>query len=192
MNQKKRSDPFAIIILLVFGLVTGAITLVVFYVYPVSILTCRYVETEQVDCQLQERMIGLIPVQEISVINLKQAYVTSEVYERDDRDTIGNTVYKLILSGNSGPVGLQSSDEFGGSVIEQTADKINDFLLRDTDEPLRVWQATWVPLLVSSFFFLVAVLLLCAAVDSIIRGIIGKIKGKRWKEEANNDRSASR
>jgi len=173
MKQKKRSDPFAIIILFVFGLVTGAITLVVFYVYPVSILTCRYVETEQVDCQLQERMIGLIPIQEISVINLKQAYVTSEVHERrrNDRETIPDTVYKLTLSGNSGPVDLQSSDEFGEFVIEQTADKINDFLLRHTDEPLRIWQATWVPLLISSFFFLVAVLLVYAAVDSIIRGI---------------------
>ena len=179
MNQKKRSDPFAIIILLVFGLVVGAITLVVFYVYPVSILTCRYVESEQVDCQLQERMVGLIPIQEISVINLKQAYVTSEVHEkrRNDREIIDNRVYRLTLSGNSGSVELQSSDEFGGFVVEQTADKINDFLLRHTDEPLRIWQATWVPLLVSSFFFLVAVLMLYVVVDSLIRGIIGKIRG---------------
>jgi hypothetical protein len=176
MSQKKRSDPFAIIILLVFGLVTGAITLVTLYVYPVSILTCRYVETEQVDCLLQERMIGLIPVQEISVINLKDAYVTSEVYERDDRDT-SDEVYKLTLSGNSGPVDLQGSDEFGGFVAEHTADKINNFLLRHTDEPLRIWQATWVPLLLGSFFFLVAVLLVYVAVESIIRGIIGKIRG---------------
>jgi len=178
MNQKKRSDPFAIIILLVFGLVGGAITLVVFYVYPVSILTCRYVETEQVDCQLQERMVGLIPVQEISVTNLKQAYVTSEVHERrrNDREIIPDKVYKLTLSGNSGPVDLQSSDEFGGFVVEQTADKINDFLLTHTDEPLRIWQATWVPLLVSSFFFLVSALMLYVAADSIIRGIIGKLR----------------
>ena len=178
MSQKKRSDPFAIIILLVFGLVGGAITLVVLYVYPVSILTCRYVETEQVDCQLQERIVGLIPIQETSIVNLKDAYVTSEVRERqrNDRDIVNNTVYKLILSGNSGPVDLQSSDEFGGFVVEQTADKINDFLLTHTDEPLRIWQATWVPLLVASFFFLVAVLLLYVAVDSIIRGIIGKLR----------------
>jgi hypothetical protein len=179
MNQKKRSDPFAIIILFVVGLVTGAITLVVFYVYPVSILTCRYVETEQVDCQLQERMLGLILIQEISVINLKDAYVTSEVHEkrRNDREIIDGKVYRLTLSGNSGPVELQSSDEFGGFVAEHTADKINDFLLRHTDEPLRIWQATWVPLLISSFFFLVAVLLVYVAVDSFIRGIIGKIRG---------------
>jgi len=179
MSNKKRSDPLAIIILLVFGLAVGAITLVTLYVYPVSILTCRYVETEQVNCQLQERMIDLIPIQETSVINLKQAYVTSEVHERrrNDREIIPNTVYKLTLSGNSGPVELESSDEFGGFIVEETVDKINDFLLTHTDEPLRIWQATWVPLLVSSFFFLVAVLLLYVAVDSLIRGIIGKIRG---------------
>ncbi len=171
MSQKKRSDPIAIVILLVFGLVMGAIALVVLYVYPVSILTCRYVETEQVDCQLQERMIGLIPIQETSVINLKQAYVTSEVHERrrNDREIIPDRVYKLTLSGNSGPVDIGTSDEFGGVLVEQSVDKINDFLLRHTNEPLRIWQATWVPLLLGSFFFLVAVLLLYVAVDSLIR-----------------------
>ena len=88
MSQKKGSDPVAIIILLVFGMVLGAITLVVLYVYPVSILTCRYVETEQVDCQLQERMIGLIPIQEISITHLKEAYIVTEVQEvrRDGRE----------------------------------------------------------------------------------------------------------
>jgi len=179
MSQKKRSDPFAIIILLVFGLAVGAITLVTLYVYPVSILTCRYVETEQVDCQLQERMIGLIPIQKTSIINLKEAHVTSEVHEkrRNDREIIDNRVYKIILSGNSGPVDLESFDEFGGFFVEQTVDKINDFLLTHTDEPLRIWQATWVPLLLGSFFFLVAVLMLYVAVDTLIRGIMGKIRG---------------
>ena len=140
-------------------------------------------ETEQVDCQLQERMVGLIPIQEISVTNLKQAYVTSEVRERrrNDRDIIDNTVYKLTLSGNSGPVHLQSSDEFGGFVVEETADKINEFLLTHTDEPLRIWQATWVPLLVSSFFFLVAVLLVYVAVDSLIRAGYGAIVSRQTK-----------
>ena len=178
MSQKKRSDPFAIIVLLVFGLATGAITLLVLYVYPVSILTCRYVETEQVDCQLQERMIGLIPIREISIAHLKEAYVVSEVHEkrRNDREIIDTRVYKIILSSNSGPVGLESFDEFGGVFVEQSVDKINDFLLTHTNEPLRIWQATWVPLLLGSFFFLVAVIMLYVAVDSLIRGIIGKIR----------------
>lgn len=178
MSQKKRSDPFTIIVLLVFGLVMGAITLLVLYVYPVSILTCRYVETEQVDCQLQERMIGLVPVQEISIVNLKEAYVVSEVHEkrRKDRNTIDPKVYKMILSTDSGTVALESFDEFGGIFVEQTVDKINDFLLTHTDEPLRIWQATWVPLLVGSFFFLVSVLMLYVAVDSLIRGIMEKLR----------------
>ena len=169
--------------MLVVGLVIGAITLVVLYVYPVSILTCRYVETEQVDCQLQQRMIGFIPTQETLVTNLKQAYVTSEVRERrrNDRDIVDNTVYKLILSGDSGPVDLGSSDEFGGVFVEQSADKINEFLLRHADEPLRIWQATWVPLLVGGFFFLVAVLLLYAAIDSLIRLGYGASVSRRTK-----------
>jgi uncharacterized protein YpmB len=178
MSQKKRSDPFTIIVLLVFGLVISAVTLLVLYVYPVSILTCRYVETEQVDCQLQERMIGLVPVQEISIVNLKEAYVVSEVHEkrRSDRQIIDPKVYRMILSTDSGTVALESFDEFGGIFVEQTVDEINDFLLTHTDEPLRIWQATWVPLLVGSFFFLVSVLMLYVAVDSLIRGIMEKLR----------------
>jgi hypothetical protein len=177
MNQKKRSDPFAIIILLVFGLVAGAIALVVLYVYPVSILTCHYVETKQVDCQLQERMLGLMPIQEVSITHLQDAYVVSEIQEiRRDGSEIETKVYKLILSSNSDTVDLKSFDEFGGVFVEQTADRINDFLLTYTDEPLRIWQATWVPLFLGSFFSLVAVLLLYVAVDSLIRGIMGKLK----------------
>jgi hypothetical protein len=174
MSNKKRSDPVAIIILLVFGLVTSAITLLTLYVYPVSILTCRYVETAQVNCQLQERMLGIIPVQEISITHLKDAYVVSEVRQSDDDDY--TEVYKLMLSANSDTVGLNSFDEFGGIFVEQTADKINNFLLTHTDEPLRIWQATWVPLLLGSFFLLVAIILLYAAVDSLIRGVIGKFR----------------
>ena len=178
MSNKKRSDPFAIIILLVFGLVTGVITLFVLYVYPVSILTCRYVETEQVNCQLQERMLGLIPIQEISIAHLKDAYVVSEVHEkrRNDREIIDPKAYRMVLSTDSGAVDLESFDEFGGIFVEQTVDKINDFLLTHTDEPLRIWQATWVPLLLGSFFFLVGVIMIYVAVDSLIRGIMGKLR----------------
>jgi len=174
MSNKKRSDPVAIIMLLVVGLVTSAITLITLYVYPISILTCRYVETAQVNCQLQERMLGVIPVQETSIVHLKDAYVVSEVRRSDGDDY--TTVYKLILSTDSDTVGLNSFDEFGGFFIEQTADKINDFLLTHTDGPLWIWQATWVPLLISSFFLLVAVILLYVVVDSLIRGVIGKLR----------------
>jgi hypothetical protein len=83
----------------------------------------------------------------------------------------------MVLSSNSGPVDLKSFDEFGGIFVEQTVDKINDFLLTHTDEPLRIWQATWVPLLLGSFFFLVAVIMLYVAVDTLIREIIGEIRG---------------
>ena len=175
--SKKPSGPFAIIILLVFGLVTCASTLLVFYVFPVSILTCRYVETEQVDCNLQERMIGVIPIQEISIVNLKEAYVVTEIQtRRRDGNEVDVEVDRLMLSSHSGPVALKSFDEFGGIFVKQTVNKINDFLLTHTDEPLRVWQATWVPLLLSSFFFLVSIIILYVAVDILMRGIRGKLR----------------
>jgi hypothetical protein len=177
MRLKKSSDLSAMIILLVFGLMTNAGTLLVFYVFPVSILTCRYVETQQVDCELQERMIGLIPIQETSIVHLKEAYVITEIQQtRRDGRQVDVEVDRMILSSNSGPVALQSFDEFGGIFVEQSVTKINDFLLTHTDEPLRVWQATWVPLLVSSFFFLVSIIMLYVVGDILRRGIIGKLK----------------
>lgn len=138
MNEKKRSDPFAIIILLVFGLFTCAITLTVFYFFPVSILTCHYVEAEQADCQLEERMLGLIPLREISISHIKEAYVVDEVHttRRHGREVDIN-LERMILKSDSRAVALKSYDEFGGIFIKQTVKKINDFLLNHTDEPLR-------------------------------------------------------
>jgi len=176
-NKKKSSNLFTVIILLVFGSVTGAITLLVLYFYPVSILTCRYVETEQVDCKLQERMIGLIPLQEISIVQLKKAHIVTKVQEvrRDGRE-VDIKSDRMILNCNSGTVALNSFDEFGGFFVKQTVNKINDFLRAYNEEPVRIWQATWVPLIICSFFFLVSVIMLYAAVDILIRGMIGKFR----------------
>lgn len=179
-NKKKRhSYLFAVIALLIFGLVGCAGTLLVLYVYPVSILTCRYEGTEQVDCKLQKRMIGIITIQEISIVNLKEAHAFKEVHQdrrwkgiRED-DVV---LWKMILSSNSGMVDLGSSDDLGGIFINQSIERLNDFLVTHTDEPLKIWQATWVPMLVGSLFFLVSVMMLYVAANILARGITGKIR----------------
>ncbi|MCI5209539.1 MAG: hypothetical protein D3910_12285, partial [Candidatus Electrothrix sp. ATG2] len=59
-GSKKESRLFDVCILLFFGLFTAGLTSVLFYFYPVSVLTCQYVEPNQVNCCLEERAVGLI------------------------------------------------------------------------------------------------------------------------------------
>jgi hypothetical protein len=111
---------------------------------PVSTLTCRYVETAQVDCRLQERIVGVIPVREIPITRLKKAYVDLEYQTREDEDGKEYTVsiYKVLLVSASGEIGFGGTEEkalFSGG----TTKRINDFLNAPTDESLTVWHAAW-------------------------------------------------
>ncbi|WLE95430.1 MAG: hypothetical protein QTN59_12135 [Candidatus Electrothrix communis] len=168
-RKKKESRLFDVIVLLFFGLFTAGITSVLFYVYPVSVLTCEYVEPNQVNCRLQERAIGLIPIQETSIIDLKGAYVTKEVTEvrRDGREERLVTD-RVVLQTGSDKIPLNSFDESGGFLARNTADKIKEFLRSSTEEPLRVWQATWVPMGISLFFFPLSLIMLYAALDILL------------------------
>jgi hypothetical protein len=165
-RKKKESRVFDVIVLLFFGLFTAGITSVLFYVYPVSVLTCQYVEPNQVNCRLQERAAGLIPIRETSIIDLKGAYVTKEVTEvrRDGREERLVTD-RVVLQAGSDKVPLNSFDESGGFLARKTVDKIKEFLRSRTEEPLRVWQATWIPMGISLFFFPLSLIMLYAALD---------------------------
>src|SRR5262245_2376101 len=60
---------------LALGLGIGLIGLALLYWVPVTVLTCHYVETSQVDCVIKQRLLGLIPVGEIPISHLQRAYV---------------------------------------------------------------------------------------------------------------------
>jgi TRAP-type mannitol/chloroaromatic compound transport system permease small subunit len=168
---KKESRVFDILVLLFFGLFIAGITSVLFYVYPVSVLTCAYVEPNQVDCRLQERAIGLIPIQEIAIVDLKRAYVIKEVTEvRRDGRKEKLVADRVLLQTSSDKIPLNSFDESGGFLARNTAEKIREFLHSHSEETLRVWQATWVPLGISLFFFPIALLMLYAALDILFCG----------------------
>ena len=116
--------------------------------FPVSVLTCRHVEPKQVDCQLQERIVGLIPVRESSITDLKRAYVAREDQTREDED--GNehtvTISRVVLDGASGEIVLRGAEE-GNQFAGRTTRRINDYLDAATDESLRVWHAAWMEVL---------------------------------------------
>ena len=170
-RNKKESRFFDVCVLLFFGLFTAGLTSVLFYFYPVSLLTCQYMEPNQVDCRLEEKAVGLFPIKEQIVIDLKDAYVIKEVTEvRRSGRTEKLISDRVVLQTNSDKVPLNSFDETGGFLARNTADKIKEFLRSRTDEPLRVWQATWVPMGISLFFFPLALIMLYAALDILFCG----------------------
>jgi hypothetical protein len=131
----------ALAIIFLFGVLGMAIV----YLFPVSILTCRYVEPKQVDCQLQERIVGLILVREISIIDLKRTYIAREDQTREDED--GNeytvTISQVVLDSTSGEVVLRGTEE-GKQFAGRTTRRINNYLDAATDESLRLWHAAWI------------------------------------------------
>ncbi|WP_446007739.1 hypothetical protein [Candidatus Electrothrix sp.] len=154
------------------------LTSVLFYVYPVSVLTCEYVEPNQVNCRLEERAVGLIPIQKTSIVDLKNASVSKEITQvRRSGRTERLVNDRVVLQTDSDEVPLNSFDETGGFLARNTADKIKDFLRSQPEKPLRVWQATWLPLGLSLFFFPIGLLMLYAALDIMFCG--GKKKKVR-------------
>ncbi len=150
--------------ILLFGLILlfGIAGLGIWYTEPAAILTCRYVETKQVDCQLQNRMLWLIPVREIPITHLKKAYVKEETATW--KDELGQektaSVYRVMLLGGSG-----EELEFGyfdknRAASERTAKQINDFFNVPTDETLTVWYTPWGMILSGGCLFSVFVFLL--------------------------------
>lgn len=57
------------------GLTLGIVGFAILYWAPVSSLTCHHIETNQVDCLLKQRLLGLIPVREIPITRLERACV---------------------------------------------------------------------------------------------------------------------
>ena len=170
-RKKKESRAFELSALAFFGLFMAALTSVLFYAYPVSFLTCEYVEPNQVNCRLEERAVGLIPIKSQDVIDLKDAYVSKEAREvRRNGRTEKLVSDRVILQTSSDKIPLNSFDETGGFLARNVTDKIKTLLRSQTEKPLRVWQATWLPLLLSLFFFSLSLLMLYVVLEYLVCG----------------------
>jgi len=127
---------------------------------------------------MQEKMLGLVLTKERFFSDVREAYVASETYERlrPRRQVIDSKVYKLMLTTVSGTMEIEGFDEFGGIFVNHSVETINDYLSAPRDEPLRIRQATWVPLIVGGFFFLVSLIMLYSVVGAVVRRTIGREK----------------
>jgi len=177
------------ILLLMFILALSVSGIAILYLEPLSILTCRYVETKQVGCQLQERIAWVIPVREIPIPHLKEAYVKQETQIREDEDGDEYTVfvYRVVLVSASGEIGLQGTDEIGASA-DLTTTRINSYLNTPTAESLTVWgYGLWRHTLVTlagglwfilfAFVFVVGIVGMVFGPDTVAKLL--KVKRKR-------------
>jgi len=162
-----------LVLVLLLALSVGGIAIL--YLEPLSILTCRYVETKQVGCQLQERIAWVIPVREIPIAHLKEAYVKQETQIREDEDGDEYTVsvYRVVLVSASGEIVLKGYDETR-SFAELTTTRINYYLNTSTGESLTVWgYGLWRHTLVTlagGFVFILFVLLFVVAIVDMVFG----------------------
>ena len=167
-------------LILILALSVGGIAIM--YVQPLSILTCRYVETTQVDCQLQERIAWVIPLWETPIPHLKEAYVDRKTVTRRDEDRESDTygkeytvdIHRVILISDSGEIGLSGTDEIGISAT-LTATRINAYLNTPTNEPLTVWGFGMsdhiVVTLAGGFLFILAILMFVGWIVELVVGI---------------------
>ena len=125
-------------LMFILALSVGGIAMM--HMQPLSILTCRYVETTQVNCQIQERIAWLIPVRGSPFTNLKEAYVKPETQIRkdEDGDEYNVTVYRVVLTSHSSEIVLKGTDEIR-LTSDLTARRINDYLNAATGEELTIW-----------------------------------------------------
>ena len=150
--------------------------IVIMYIQPLSMLICRYVETRQVDCQLQERIAWVIPVGESSITHLQEARPKAETQIRTDEDGKEYTVLvdRVVLVSASGELVLKGYDDVGSSSALLTTRRINDYLDTPRAESLTVWGfGLWRHTLVTlagGFVFILFVLLFVFGIVNIVFG----------------------
>jgi hypothetical protein len=166
----------------------------IMHIQPLSVLTCRYVEPKQVDCQLQDRIAWLIPVRAIPITDLEKAYVKKETHTRKDEDENEYTVLvdRVELLSASGDIFLKGYDDIGSSAGVNTA-RINNYLETPTDESLTVWGfGLWGHTLVTlagGFIFSLFVFLFVVATVNMVFGpdTVAKLFPKVKRKSARKD-----
>lgn len=170
------------IIMLLFLLALSLGGILLMYNQPLPILTCRYVDPEQVDCEIQDRVAWLVPVREREVKQLNRAYVKTDIWVMEDEngDEYNTYMNRVILESASGEVVLKGGDEMGFS-SELAATLINSYLSTPTTKPLKIWiYGLWSNALTNVgglvIFLLFGFLFLVGLVDLIFGpGTIGKL-----------------
>ena len=173
---------------LIFILALSVSGLAIMNAQPLPILTCRHMNRKHVDCQIQERLAWVISLREISVPDLKEAYVNRETHVMEDEDGDEYTVYsyEVVLVNDTSEFVMKGSDEHG-IISNLTANRINKYLNTPSRKSLTIWAyglATniLVTVIGGLIFLLFGFLFVVAIVDMVFGpGTVNKILKIRKK-----------
>ena len=152
------------------------LSLAIMYWKPLAFLTCRHIETNQIDCQLQEFIAWkMIPVRETPILRLQKAYVHEKLVTGEDED--GNTytrhLYQVILVSASGEIALGSAVEDGLSAANHIVNRINDFRNSPLGETMTVGahnfqEHTWLTIIGGTIFIFFGFVTVGTIVNTIV------------------------
>jgi hypothetical protein len=125
----------------------------------IKILSCTRLEPSQIDCLLQMRVLGFIPLKTTPVIGLQGAKVKAEQVTSTREDSSGrqrtetDTVYTAILLTQAGEVALDVSTSGWLGSRQKRVEQINAFIHDAQAQSLRVYSdlshlfLIWLPFL---------------------------------------------
>jgi hypothetical protein len=117
---------------MLFGfLIAGIGWLVIVIFGQVSTLQCAHTETSQVACIKQVTLLGLMPIREEMVRDVRGAWVA----ESCDDD---GCTYRVVLNTGEGDVPLTVYYSSGWRSKQETVTQINEYISRRGDEPLEI------------------------------------------------------
>ena len=157
------------------ALVLSAVGLLALYAAPVAIYSCRRVEPEQVDCRIEQRILGLIAVKEQRIVNVRRASCSSETRSSTNSkgSTTSTTYSTIVLESASGQQVTAGETAHTLTSSRSICQQINTFVAEPLAPPLRVWQAQWLPLVVGGVFMLFGLLLFAAILIAAVQVITG-------------------
>lgn len=117
-----RSTPYFMIL---FGLIFAVVGLgVAFFAARSMDLHCEHLRVDQITCELTEKLLGVVPVGQRTIVNIQHATID------ESTDSDGDSTYRIVfITVNSdSDVPLTSFYSSGYNAKARVAEQINDFI----------------------------------------------------------------
>lgn len=161
-------------ILIMVAFVLGAF--VVGLAAPIVTYRCERADGEALSCSITERDLGVVPLREqkLSGVNFV-GYETRWIDGRDERGAPTKTSSRRLLFRNKSGASVTPSywDQDGGgrnglgASSSSVESAVGNLLRGDITGPVSLWQAQWLPLLLSGLLLLLGLLMLALTILSL-------------------------
>ena len=121
------------------SLVPLAFAVLFSWLFPLSVVTISRVDPERVDCQLEQRLLGVFPILRTEIHDLRGAYVFED--EANNRSSSGRTsesTYRISLVDAQGRETLSPANR---ATVHDIASRIRAFIVESPEPTLVEWTA---------------------------------------------------